>query len=122
MTSGCADELTRESLGPERADIVGLLQLLLSARVSLELHGSDPVCMRIMSDCIADFEQRYGLSTADVANGIMWSEQSTPALIRLLVYAQAEATDTLNDPLCAERLEMCAARLMQNVLSFSRAS
>jgi hypothetical protein len=78
--------------------------------------------MQILSDCIADFERRHGLSTADVASGIMWSEQSTPALIRLLVYAQAEAADTLNDAGCAQRLEMCAARLMQNVLAFSRAS
>lgn len=99
--------------GTLRADILGLLQLLLSARISLEQHCTDQSCTRMISNCISEFRKRYEISDADFSEGLMWAEPSAPALMRLLVYAQAEATDTLNDVRCAEALEKCIASLMK---------
>ncbi len=95
-----------------RGDVTGLMQLLLSAQTSLEQYA-DQSCNRIISKCIADFRKRYAVSDTDFAESIVWTEPSAAALMRLLVYAQGEAANTLNDTPCAEALQECIISFMK---------
>jgi hypothetical protein len=95
-----------------RSDIKGVLFLLLSIRASLQRHGVDGHCSTIMQDCIASFQKRYNLTDEDMSEGIVWTETSIEALLRLLDYLRAEVKEQLNDQSCAQQLSLCIDRLM----------
>ena len=100
-------------LGPARADALGILQLLHSAKASAAIHCVDDVCAGILEKCIWHLQKQHSLSQSDVGNDLMWAETSLPALLRLLDYAQAEVKDCLNDAPCSEHLKECIEHLIQ---------
>jgi hypothetical protein len=96
-----------------RSDVKGMLFLLLSIRASLQLHGAGEDCAAILKECIASFQQRYDLSDDDMTEAIVWTETSFNALLRLLDYLRAEASDQFNDHRCAQQIALCIDRLME---------
>jgi hypothetical protein len=100
-------------LGASRADVLGVLQLLHSARVSAGIHCTDEVCGGILEKCILHLQNRHCLSQADFSDHLMWAEGSLPALLRLLDYAQVEVVECLDDAVCADQLRECIEHLAQ---------
>ena len=96
-----------------RADVLGILQLLASAKASATLHCPDETCADLLDQCISYLEDRHGLSEPDDGDGLMWTEASLPALVRLLDYAQAEVADCLDDSFCVDHLRECIGHLMR---------
>jgi hypothetical protein len=95
------------------ANILGLLELLLSAEISLQACCPDAQCQNILARCISEFRSRHKILNSDYFSRIAWTEQSDAALVRLLVYARAEAADAIKDDQCAEALSECISRIMK---------
>jgi hypothetical protein len=90
-----------------------MLFLLLSIRASLQQHGAGARCSTIMEECIASFQKRHNVTNRDMSEGIIWTETSLDALLRLLDYLRAEVMDQLNDQRCAQQLSLCIDRLTE---------
>ena len=97
--------------GGSQADVLGVLQLLLSAKESVR-HYADQTCAGLIERCIIRLQRQYAISRFEAGTRFDWPEASPPALLRLLEYARAELSDSLNDRLCGEQLTECIDRLM----------
>jgi hypothetical protein len=95
-----------------RNDALSLLQLLLSAQQFLERYCGDQPCTPMFLQCISEFRQRHSISERGLADSLSWEEENVPALVRLLVYVQAEAAENLRDQHCADDIEKCIVDLM----------
>jgi hypothetical protein len=96
-----------------QARALGMLELLLSAQASALLHCVDETCLARLNECVERLRATHELSTAGKRDDeIMWTESSLSGLLRLLVYLQAEATESLNDAVCASHLQECVSHLM----------
>jgi hypothetical protein len=102
-------------LSAARADILGVTHLLMLAKASAKLHGGDQVCIRLLEKCIAHLLQQNEISRADVSGCFGPTEfVPYPAVLHVLTYAQAEATDSLGDTHCADLLGECIGRLARS--------
>lgn len=102
----------RTDIDLPESDIRAILDLLISARLSVESHG-DNFCAGILEQCAAQLRQRHGLSATQPGGDPVWFESSLPALVHLLIYVQAEVEEKLCDPNCAAALDQCIDRLLQ---------
>jgi hypothetical protein len=102
----------RADIDLPESDVQAILELLISARLSVESHG-DSFCAGILEQCAAQLRQRHGLSATPQGGDPVWSESSLPALVHLLIYVQAEVEEKLCDPKCAAALDQCIDRLLQ---------
>ncbi|HEX2654831.1 MAG TPA: hypothetical protein VHN11_14400 [Xanthobacteraceae bacterium] len=96
-----------------RADALGVLNLLLSAKASIRTNHADAPCVDILDECIARLEDKHQVSPSDLSNSLVWTEFGLPVLLRLLSYAQAELEETLQDEASADLLNKCIAHLLQ---------
>jgi hypothetical protein len=93
-------------------DIVSIASLLLMATASAKIHCPDKVCISLMEKCVERLTERYGISRESLGDDLRIREFiEVPALLRVLRYAQAEATHSLNDAECADLLGECIDRL-----------
>ena len=91
-------------------DGAALHKLLLSA--FLELYCAHQPSALMLLDCISDFRRRQGIADTGSRGGkTPWAREGAPALVRLLIYAEAEARDSFDDRRCAEDLGACIANL-----------
>jgi hypothetical protein len=97
-----------------RADALGVLLLLLSAKESIAKYCDDEVCDRILDECIAELQARHVLSAADMNDNITCQASSFEALLRILDYLKVEVTERFHDPVSGDRLGKCIAHLMTN--------
>jgi hypothetical protein len=97
--------------GKPQADVLGVLQLLLSAKESVR-HYADQTCAGLIERCISRLQRQHAISHFEPGARVDWPEASPSALLRLLEYARAELSDGLNDRLCGEQLTECIDRLM----------
>jgi hypothetical protein len=95
-----------------RADVLGVLSLLLAARASIREYCGDGVCDRFVDECIAELQARHVLSAPDLDVCILDHRSSFDALLRMLDYLKAEITERLDDTVSGERLGKCIAHLM----------
>ncbi len=116
--------MTRESTGKafnqptdddtdQRARASGMLELLLSAQASAEIHRIDKTCMARLEKCVERLRAAHALPRPAVDTELVLVESSLPGLVRLLVYLQAEAADSLRDGICAMHLQKCVTQLMR---------
>jgi hypothetical protein len=99
----------------EYSDASALVQLLLSAKISAEKDCDDGVCTRLIEQCILHLMRTHGLSQSDIGRCLVSTEVVPPlALLNVLVYAQAELLDALNDRFCAGLLGQCIVYLTHN--------
>lgn len=96
-----------------RARALGVLELLLSAQASAEIHHIDKTCIARLEKCVERLRTTHALSQPEVDAEFVWVESSMPGLLRLLVYLQAEAADSLQDAICAMHLQKCVTQLMR---------
>lgn len=97
-----------------RADALGVLLLLLSARESIKKYCNDEVCEQILDECIVKLQTSHVLSTADLHNCIVCQASSFEALLRILDYLKVEVTERFRDPASGNSLGKCIAHLMTN--------
>ena len=97
--------------GGLRSEACAILLLLMSAEASLQEQVGDDGCITILRTCIARIQQQYQVADCEVSSGIVWSESSLDAILRLLDYVKAEIQDKLNDLQSAEDLDLCVDRL-----------
>jgi len=94
-----------------QADVLGVLQLLHSAKESVR-HYADQTCAGLIERCISRLQRQHDIAHFKAGASLDWPEASPSALLRLLEYARAELSDGLNDRLCGEQLTECIDRLM----------
>lgn len=93
------------------SEVCAILLLLMSADASLEAHSADDDCINILKTCISRIQKRYPLADRELDEGIIWSEASIGAILRLLDYVKGEIWDKLSDSQCVEDLVVCIDRL-----------
>jgi hypothetical protein len=92
--------------------------LLVSAKASVNLHGSDRICGNLIEQSIARLKGRHAMTGAQCSDA-QSSEAPTsdvvdvPCLLRLLIYAKAEVIERLEDATCAEMLDECVGHLLR---------
>jgi hypothetical protein len=111
--SGHQAQLKSTNSSDTRADVLGVLYLLLSAKASIQNFCSDEVCGKILDRCISDLGKRYVLSASDISSRTFWADLSLAALLRLLEYIRGEVTESLSDAASAELVGQCIAHLME---------
>jgi hypothetical protein len=102
----------RADIDLAESDARAILELLGSARLSVESHG-DSFCAGLLDQCATQLRERHGLSGTQQSGDPVWAESNLPALIHLLIYVQAEVAETLRDTQCAAALGRCIDRLLQ---------
>jgi hypothetical protein len=108
---------------PSRDEIVGVANLLVLARSSVESNYPDKICIDLLDQCISHLTTRYGVSRSKLSGGRgAHGSAELPALLRVLQYAQADAMQSLNDSGCADLLSQCIRRLSHNQLLEDRAT
>jgi hypothetical protein len=95
------------------ADVVGITHLLVMAKRSLEFHHRDAACLALLDRCISRLLKRHKLSQSDLGKVIAGDFVRFPTVVHVLMYAQAEAIDSLDDSPCADLLGECIGRLMK---------
>jgi hypothetical protein len=102
---------------PSRDEIVGVANLLVLARSSVESNYPDEICIGLLDQCITHLTTRYGVSRARLSEGRQrHASTELPALLRVLQYAKVDAIQSLNDSGCADLLSQCIRRLTDNQL------
>jgi predicted NAD/FAD-dependent oxidoreductase len=96
-----------------RARALSVLELLLSAQASAEIHVVDKACMTRLDKCVERLRAIHELSRSEIDGDPVSVESSLPGLLRLLVYLQAEAADGLRDAICATHLQECVTALLR---------
>jgi hypothetical protein len=105
----------RAARTPERvgADVQGVVQLLVSAKASVKVHGSDRLCGNLIEQSIARLMHRHAVTRPE-PSGVPTSDLvDVPSLLRLLIYAKAEVIERLEDATCAEMLDECVGHLLR---------
>ena len=70
----------RADIDLRESDVQAILELLGSARLSVESHG-DNFCAGILEQCAAQLRQRHGFLGTPQAGNPVWTESSLPALV-----------------------------------------
>jgi hypothetical protein len=92
--------------------------LLVSAKASVKLHGSDRLCGNLIEQSIARLLGRQAMTDTQCSDAHSSEAPSSdvvdvPCLLRLLIYAKAEVIERLEDATCAEMLDECVGHLLR---------
>lgn len=100
---------------PERVceDVVGVLQLLVSAKAAVRAHGSDRLCPNLLEQSITRLMRRHGLARPEPSDAPASDLVDVQALLRLLIYAKAEVIERLEDATSADMLDECIGHLLR---------
>jgi hypothetical protein len=97
----------------EDADIGGILRLLHAAHANLVLHFHDEPAASLLEQCIAVVAAHDpAAAQADSADEFSPAELNLTALVRMLVYVQAEVNQALRDAEASRSLQQCIDHLL----------
>ena len=91
------------------SDILAILQLIGSARLSVSRQG-DAFCVGLLDQCAAHLRERFGLGDTARRGDPAWADSTVPAVVHLLIYVQAEVEERLRDGVCVAVLDQCIDR------------
>jgi hypothetical protein len=94
-----------------RADLSGILLLLMSAKLSLESHGVGVGCIDNLRRCIGGIQQRHDLQNCEFDDGTVCDKIRVDGIVRLLEYVHAEVRDKLNDEKSTHEIKICIDHL-----------
>lgn len=106
---------SRAARTPQRVgeDVQGVVQLLVSAKAAVKVHGSDRRCGNLIEQSIARLMRRHALTRPEPSETPTSGVVDVQSLLRLLIYAKAEVVERLEDATCAEMLDECVGHLMR---------
>ena len=92
-------------------DIVGIIHLLVIAKVTLAICSPDDECLPRLTEIITRVRGKLRVDASDMDGKLAWAELTMPGLLRVLYYVENEIRDRLNDDLTATIVAGCVKDL-----------